>query len=344
LLAAACMAGVGGVQAMNDTAINEVIKLQNAGFAEDTVVSYIKGKNINYDISADEAISLKQRGIPAAVLNAMLASGGGVPAPVTSAPVTSAPMAPPPAPVPQVMPSAPMTAPSPQPVMQPMAATPPASNPDVAYFQQDLGPHGRWMQLEDGQSYWQPTIAASNPAWRPYWDGGHWVYSDAGWYWASDYPWGRAAFHYGRWHLHPRHGWVWFPDRVWGPGWVVWRNGGEYCGWAPMPPHAGFDAVAGVYLFHGRRVEVGFDFGLEWGHFNFCFVRDMGSPFHGRPFREEEMRRIYHETVFVHGGIHPDRIMAVRGREVERIRVEEVRGHDRDFGHDHGHDRDHDRR
>ena len=78
-----------------------------------------------------------------------------------------------------------------------------------------------------------------------------------------------------------------------------------------VPPYAEYDAVTGVYLFHGRRVEVGFDFGLAWGHFNFCFVRDMGHPFHGRPFREEEVRRIYHETVFVHGGIHPDRVVDV---------------------------------
>jgi hypothetical protein len=337
LIAAACIATAGGVQAMNEGAVNEVIKLQNAGFAEDTVISYIKGKNINYEISADDAIALRQRGVPAAVLNAMLASGGGAPAPV-------APVTPQIAPVPQVQPSAPALMPSSQPVVQPMVAAPPTSNPDVTYFQQDLGPHGRWIEAEPGQWYWQPAIAVSTPGWRPYWDGGHWVYSDAGWYWASDYPWGRVAFHYGRWHLHPRHGWVWFPGRVWGPAWVVWRNGGDYCGWAPLPPYAEYDAVAGVYLFHGRRVEVGFDFGLEWGHFNFCFVRDMGSPFHGRPFREEEMRRIYHETVFVHGGIHPDRVVAVRGHEVERVRVEDVRGrdygHDRDRGHDHRYDGD----
>jgi len=77
--------------ANDGSAVNEIIKMQNAGFAEDTIVSYIKGKNINYDISADEAKSLRQSGIPAAVLNAMLASGGV--APVEQPPARPSPAA-----------------------------------------------------------------------------------------------------------------------------------------------------------------------------------------------------------------------------------------------------------
>ena len=120
-------------------------------------MAYIKGKNVNYEISADDAIALRQRGVPPAVLNAMLASGGGAPAPAAPAPVIPAPVMPV-APVAQVQPAPSMAVPPPQPIMQPMVAAPPTSNPDAAYFQQDLGPHGRWLQAEDGQSYWQPTI------------------------------------------------------------------------------------------------------------------------------------------------------------------------------------------
>jgi hypothetical protein len=32
------------------------------------------------------------------------------------------------------------------------------------------------------------------------------------------------------------YGWCWRPGRVWGPGWVSWRAGGGYVGWAPLPP------------------------------------------------------------------------------------------------------------
>jgi hypothetical protein len=28
------------------------------------------------------------------------------------------------------------------------------------------------------------------------------------------------------------------PGREWGPGWVSWRRGNDYCGWAPLPPES----------------------------------------------------------------------------------------------------------
>src|SRR5437899_3110195 len=85
---------------------------------------------------------------------------------------------------------------------------------------------------------WQPRVVLINHGWRPYCDGGHWLNSDCGWYWQSDYSWGWAPFHYGRWQLHNRCGWVWVPDTAWAPSWVVWRTAGDFCGWAPVPPHA----------------------------------------------------------------------------------------------------------
>ncbi|MCX6907472.1 MAG: hypothetical protein NTY01_05460 [Verrucomicrobia bacterium] len=345
LAAAALLAGSNIAGAMNDAAVNEVIKLQNAGFAEDTIVSYIKGKNINYDISADDAISLKQRGVSAAVLNVMLASGGSA----------SAPMTPSPAPVPQVQPSSPVAVPSPQIVAQPVVAAQPAYSSDVGYFYQELSPHGRWIRIEDNQWYWQPNIVVSNRSWRPYWDGGHWVNSDHGWYWASDYPWGWAAFHYGRWHLHPHHGWIWYPDRVWGPAWVAWRSGGEYCGWAPLPPHADFDVAAGCFMFRGRRVEASFDFGLDWNHFSFCFVKEMGERPREHFHREADVRRVFGQTTVVNNytinktvvtspgkgtvvysgresrpsvvnrGIDPERVASGKGRAVEQVKIQDLR-------------------
>jgi hypothetical protein len=55
----------------------------------------------------------------------------------------------------------------------------------------------------------------------------------------SDMEWGWAPFHYGRWIMDPQFGWAWIPGRVWGPAWVSFRYGGDYVGWAPLPPDGG---------------------------------------------------------------------------------------------------------
>jgi hypothetical protein len=61
--------------------------------------------------------------------------------------------------------------------------------------------------------------------------------------WVSDYSWGWAPFHYGRWMHDPYYGWVWVPGYEWSPAWVAWRHGGDYYGWAPLRP--GFNISIG---------------------------------------------------------------------------------------------------
>jgi hypothetical protein len=73
----------------------------------------------------------------------------------------------------------------------------------------------------------------------PYATNGYWIYTDNGWTWVSNYPWGWAPFHYGRWYTDPTYGPVWVPDNVWGPGWVTWRRSNNYYGWAPLRPGIG---------------------------------------------------------------------------------------------------------
>ncbi len=319
---------VSRVSAENTAAVGEVLKLKDAALAEDTIVAFIKGQNLNYDLSSQDIIKLHNQGVSAAVLNAMVISGkGAVPQPAPA-------VAPPPAsqPVPFL----------PQPPAQPALAV--TSIPsDAAYFYQELSPYGHWLLAEDNQWYWQPTTVVQTPGWRPYWDGGHWVYTDQGWYWTSDYPWGWAAFHYGRWHLHPHHGWIWLPDRVWGPAWVVWRSGGDYCGWAPLPPGAVYDTVGGGFLFRGAHVAVGFDFGLDWSHFSFCYVREMGSPMRAHWRQEAEIRGIFNRTTInnhytvnrvvvnhetrtqiVNHGIDPAQVATARGHSVETMRLQDL--------------------
>jgi len=150
-----------------------------------------------------------------------------------------------------------------QPVVVEAPAAPPV--PTMDYFQSQLAPYGNWVTLPDYGLCWQPAVG---PGWRPYFDGGSWTYTDAGWFWQSEYPWGDIAFHYGRW-AYTVTGWVWVPGYDYAPAWVVWRHDDDdgYLGWAPLVPGAVF--VDGGWMYRGARVGVDFDFGLGAGFFTF---------------------------------------------------------------------------
>lgn len=334
------------LRAENGAAVAEIAKLRDSGLSDDTIVGFVRSRDTNYELSADDMLGLMKRGFSQNVLSAMLASGknGAVPSSITypGSPIPPSPtFNPPGAPPPPTY-----TQPSAPPPVYGSPSTPPQGiGADAAYFYQELSPYGRWLLAEDGRWYWQPTVATTTPGWRPYADEGNWVYTDGGWYWSSTYPWGWAAFHHGRWEMHPHLGWIWLPDRVWGPAWVAWRGDGEYCGWAPLPPGAVFDVSVGRFLYHGRRVEMDFGFGLDWMHFNFVRVSELGGPMHWHPRGEAEVRAIYgrsrivanyrvERTVingesrqhFFNAGIEPGRVGALRGRPVEVVTVRDLHG------------------
>jgi hypothetical protein len=102
---------------------------------------------------------------------------------------------------------------------------------DVAYS--NLSEHGTWLVSAQYGHVWQPREYTQD--WNPYYDG-HWIYTDLGWAWVSDYEWGSIPYHYGTWYSDPDAGWVWVPGRTWAPSWVVFRTGTDYIGWAPVPP------------------------------------------------------------------------------------------------------------
>ena len=208
---------------------------------------------------------------------------------------------------------------------------------DVSYFYNDLSPYGTWVSLDGVGWCWQPRTVVISRGWRPYCDGGHWVYSDVGWYWQSDYSWGWAPFHYGRWYQHPSCGWVWTPDRVWGPAWVTWRAGGDACGWAPLPPHADFDIRLG-WRFNGVSVGANFDFGLGVNAFAFVAFGDFCNHDLGhRRLPPERVTTIYRQTTIinnyavnnntiVHRGIPIERVTAASRVAVPRATVRDWRG------------------
>jgi uncharacterized protein DUF6600 len=104
---------------------------------------------------------------------------------------------------------------------------------DADLFYNDLAPYGQWIEVRDYGRCWRPHGVGSD--WQPYTEG-HWEYTEYGWTWVSDEPWGWAPYHYGRWFYEPAYGWLWAPERQWAPAWVVWRRGGGHIGWAPAPP------------------------------------------------------------------------------------------------------------
>lgn len=101
-----------------------------------------------------------------------------------------------------------------------------------------------FYQEEDGLVYiWKPK--GEDNDWRPYMNG-KWVYTTSGWMWASNYKWGWACYHYGRWWKSKSYGWVWMPGYVWAPAWVKWRITGNHVGWTPLSPKAKWKGEEGI--------------------------------------------------------------------------------------------------
>ena len=326
----------------------EVARLAGSGVGDDVVLAYIQNSQAPFNLTADDVLYLKDIGLSPQVTSAMLTHDSTL----RGQPQQYAPAAPaaPATPGPAAAPgSAPLTydwqtsgtpaAPAPAAPVPQAVAPPPAYDTtapaDVSYFYNGLSPYGTWVSLEGYGWCWQPRTVVISHGWRPYCDGGHWVYSDVGWFWQSDYSWGWAPFHYGRWYMHPRCGWVWTPDRVWGPAWVTWRTTGDVCGWAPLPPHAEFDVRLG-WRFNGVRVGANFDFGLGVGAFAFVGFGDVcGHDLRSRCLPPAWVTTIYrqttiinnyeaHNNTIVHRGIPVERVSAVSRTPVPRATVRDL--------------------
>lgn len=107
-------------------------------------------------------------------------------------------------------------------------------NVSLETFYEELAPYGVWINDPQYGRVWRPDV--DQDEFRPYYSRGHWEMTRYGNTWVSDYDWGWAPFHYGRWYHHSRRGWLWIPGREWAPAWVSWRSGGGHYGWAPLGP------------------------------------------------------------------------------------------------------------
>ncbi|MDO1450909.1 hypothetical protein Q0590_31835 [Rhodocytophaga aerolata] len=114
-------------------------------------------------------------------------------------------------------------------------------------FYDELAPYGQWVVHPQYGSVWIPAVEQD---FRPYASNGHWIMTEYGNTWVSDYVWGWAPFHYGRWFYDDYDGWVWVPGDEWGPAWVAWRSGGGYYGWAPLGPGMNINVSINIPAIH----------------------------------------------------------------------------------------------
>ena len=303
----------------------DLVKLAQAGVDQDVMLSFVTNSPHTFNLTSDAIIYLNDIGVPGTVVTSMIQHDqllGVNSAAASGPPVYSNQQAAAPG-------LAPETADTGQTSSQPNVA----SN----YFYDPLSPYGNWINIEGCGLCWQPTVVVANPGWRPYCDHGSWVNSDCGWYWASDYSWGWAPFHYGRWFHHGRWGWCWSPDTVWGPAWVSWRYTDRYCGWAPLPPTACFFPGIGFSYF-GRHVGFDFGFGLAVDDFAFVgFDFFSGRHLRGHLVPDHEVRGFFNRTTvakgilgrdrsFINTGIPVDRVAAATHTDIHRMHIRDAAG------------------
>lgn len=363
-------ADVKGVVELNSTpapiassgTAGELLRMASSGVDEKVLQAYITNSPSPFNLTADEIIYLKDLGISGDVVASALHKdqqfkAAGVSTEVVGAAAAAAPgyggpttnwVGQPQQPDPsQVAPQ--MTAPASgegQPAPTVAAVPAPAPQVEVSYsnFYSSLAPYGTWVELDGYGRVWQPTVVVVNNSWSPYFDGGRWIYTDAGWYWSSDYSWGWAPFHYGRWFRHYRLGWCWTPDLVWGPSWVTWRYNDAYCGWAPLPPAACYTPGYG-FTYYGSSVGFGFGFGLGWSSYTFIGWDHFHHNDHHYRYNHlhavpsHRAHDVYNNTTVVtrivgnnntviNEGISAQRVEAATRTRVERVNLRETRSPD----------------
>lgn len=267
-------------------ALADVIKLVQSGVGEEVLMTYITNSTDIFNIGPNEILYLHDLGVPSPIITSLIQQDSTPEAMARKQAANAVQPLPPGValnkPAANVFPpkvgAVPATAPAPE-TAEVITNEPPAdAGPapavvytvptevqqpvNVSYFYTELAPYGTWVDYPGYGRCWRPTVSVWNSAWRPYCDGGRWLWSDCGWYWYSDYTWGASTFHYGRWTCPPGHGWLWVPDTCWGPSWVSWRHTRSHCAWAPLPPSAHY--VAGRGWYHNTlSVGSSSEFGLH---------------------------------------------------------------------------------
>jgi hypothetical protein len=274
----------------NNTALaspeaDDLIRMARSGVDEEVLTAYINASPSIFDLSADDIITLKDLGVPSKVISEALRHGHENESDSLSIAEAR-----------EIIKTASNDAGLS--VSSAAAIAPPPGDLNISFFYESLYPYGNWLNI-DGEWCWQPNATVISPNWAPYCRYGHWEDSDWGWCWVSDYSWGWAPFHYGRWFHHRTHGWCWVPDTMWGPAWVAWRRGDDFCGWAPLPPHTRYVDRQGFY-FGASLAREDFEFNLTINDYFFVPISHFCDP---RPWvsivPSVRQKEVYRRTAFV---------------------------------------------
>jgi hypothetical protein len=200
---------------------------------------------------------------------------------------------------------------------------------DIGFFYDDLAPYGNWIERPSYGWAWRPRAVSSS--WRPY-QAGHWVWTDEGWTWISDEPYGWATYHYGRWYYDPDYGWEWIPGDQWAPAWVAWQEGDDYVGWAPLPPAVDFrpgielsvSLAPDLYVFVPERQFLA-------PRLNAYFVPRADCERIYRSSRNITRYNVVGNRVF-NQGVPVDRLQRVVGRPVPRYQIADLNADQRHQG------------
>jgi hypothetical protein len=192
--------------------------------------------------------------------------------------------------------------------------------PAVTYqsFYTELSPYGQWVYTPEYGNVWVPSAGAD---FQPYGSSGHWVLTEFGWTWVSDYNWGWAPFHYGRWEFDGLMGWYWIPGYEWAPAWVSWRSSPGYYGWCPLGPNY----VEGGYATYNcppeRYVFVSATYINSPNVYSYCRPRNESSTYYSN---STVVSNTYsdansHATYF--GGPRREEVERATGTQIQPARV-----------------------
>lgn len=315
---------------------NDIARFAQGGIGEDVMLAYVANANGKFNLGSDQIVYLNDIGVSGDVVKAMIQRDAALDlqaqayaasqAAQTTPPFTNAPPA---------VDETPYSQPDDTAMAPPYDSSTPLPVDDSQYFYSSLAPFGSWIYVAGYGVCWQPTVCVGNQGWRPYCDRGRWVYTNCGWYWRSDYSWGWAAFHYGRWFENPRCGWVWCPDKVWSPAWVSWRASGDHCGWAPLPPSAKYVPGSG-FVYANRRVHAGFEFGLKAHQYTFVPIARLSDYAPARyAVASWDAERISKETKVitdvreqnhrvVAAGVDPKQVSALAHTEIRQVEIHDL--------------------
>jgi len=196
-----------------------------------------------------------------------------------------------------------------------------SSAPTYQTFYDQLSPYGSWVNYPGYGYCWVPN--GLDPSFSPYMTNGHWVYTDMGWTWVSDFAWGWGPFHYGRWFEDPYYGWMWLPGYDWAPAWVIWGDYGGYYGWACLGPHDVLSPHFRPSRDHWHFVEHQYMGRQDFGS-HIMRTDDVihGGDINGR-INIISHANTYHQSVFF-SGPKADEVARYSGQEVHAVHINNV--------------------